>query len=108
MQGEMGEKQIFFDRGCKLCRDAIKKIQVRDREGLFEYFPLDSARAKEVLTEELRRGDTLVLLEGEKVWVRAKAVFRILGLLGSKWGWLIHVPGLDLGYRLIAHNRHLF
>jgi len=86
----------------------IRKIQERDTKHLFEFYPLNSTKARELIPPELLKGDTLVLLEDQKrIWVRSKAVFRILKLLDGKWkglGWLSYVPGLDLFYRIIAHN----
>ena len=68
--------------------------------------------ARQKLPEELLRGDTIVLLEeGKKIWIRSKAVFRILNLLGGKYAWMgmfAYVPGLDFLYRIVARNRHLF
>jgi predicted DCC family thiol-disulfide oxidoreductase YuxK len=98
---------IFFDSTCPLCQRSVQKIQEADAGKIFAFYPLTSEKAKELLPEKLLKGDTIVLLEnGQKTWIRAKAIFRILGLLGSKWGWLVHVPGLNLFYRIIAHNRH--
>ena len=101
---------IFFDSTCSLCQKAIRRIQELDTNHIFEFFPLNSMKAKELLPENLLKGDTLVLLENNKqIWIRAKATFRILKLLGgkySKWGFLCYVPGLDLIYRVVARNRH--
>ncbi len=101
---------IFFDSGCKLCQNAIRNIQDRDKKQLFTFFPLNSEKAKQLLPKKLLKGDTLVLLEDQdKVWTYSKAIFRILKLLngkGKSLGWLCYVPGLNLFYRLIAYNRH--
>ena len=103
----MKEHIIFFDHTCKLCSQAVQTIQAKDKNQIFEFFPLESEMAKQSLPEKYLSMDTLVLLENKKeVWVRAKAIFRILHLLEGKWGWLVYIPGLDLFYRLIARNRH--
>lgn len=103
---------VFFDSTCNLCKNAVRHIQHRDTNQIFSFFPLTSELASEKLPENLLKGDTLVLLEGEKrIWIRSKAVFRILKLLGGKYAWMgvfAYVPGLDFLYRAIAHNRHLF
>ncbi len=108
----MNTHTLFFDSTCPLCNRSIQWIQKRDLGQIFSYYPLSSAKAKELLSEELLQKDTLVLLEdNQKVWVRAKAVFRILQLLDRKWrflGVLSHIPGIDLFYRFIAHNRHFW
>ncbi|NGX26608.1 MAG: hypothetical protein K940chlam6_00533 [Chlamydiae bacterium] len=108
----MKDHLIFFDSTCPLCQKSVQQIQEMDSGHIFEFFPLDSAKASELLPEKFRKGDTIVLMENRKrIWTRAKAIFRILKLLGGKWSWmgfLCYVPGLDLFYRIIAHNRHLF
>ena len=90
----------------------MRRIQEMDRGKIFEFFPLTSSKAKELLPEKLLKGDTLVLLENKnRIWIRSKAVFRILKLLEGKWSWLgflSYVPGLDIFYRVIAHNRGIF
>ena len=108
----MKEHVLFFDASCPMCKRAVRKIQERDTRMIFEYFPLQSEMAKKSLSPKILSSDTLVLLENrEKVWIRAKAIFRILHLLGGKYStfsWLVHVPGLDFFYQLIAKNRHFF
>jgi len=103
---------IFFDHTCALCQKAVQKIQQRDASHLFTFYPLESEMGKEKIPENLRSQDTLVLVEeGGQVWTRAKAVFRIVHLLGGpdKWmGILCYVPGLDWIYRLVAKHRHYF
>lgn len=108
----MKEHLIFFDNTCPLCQRSVQKIQEADAAKIFAFYPLNCEKAKELLPEKLLKGDTLVLLEnGQKTWVRAQAIFRIIKLLEGKWsflGFLAHIPGLNLFYRIIAHNRHLF
>lgn len=108
----MTQHTIFFDNVCPLCQKSVRRIQEMDTQKKFSYFPLNSTKAKELLSENLLKGDTLVLLENNKrIWLRSKAVFRILKLLEGRWSWLgflCYVPGFDLFYRIIAHNRHLF
>jgi len=103
---------IFFDNTCRLCQNAIRQIQDLDSGHIFEFYPLTSSRAKEMIPAKHLSGDTMVLMENEKrIWVRSKAIFRIFYLLGGKWKWLgalCYVPGLDLFYRFVAHNRYLF
>lgn len=103
---------IFFDSSCNLCQKSVRKIQELDKEKIFQFYPLTSAKAKEMVPEKYLTGDTMVLLEDQKrVWLRSKAIFRIFKLLDGKYKWLgalCYVPGLDLFYRLVAHNRHLF
>lgn len=108
----MKKHLIFFDSTCPLCQKSVRQIKERDKNHIFEFFPLNSSVAREHLPSHLLKGDTLVLMEnGQQTWIRAKAVFRILKLLRGKWSWLgflCYVPGLDLLYRVVAHNRNVF
>lgn len=103
---------IFFDSTCNLCQKSVRKIQELDKGKIFEFYPLNSSKAKELVPAKYLTGDTMVLMEnGQRIWVRSKAVFRIFKLLGGKYeklGILCYVPGLDLFYRIVAHNRYLF
>lgn len=103
---------IFFDSHCPLCQKSIEQIEEIDVKKQFIYLPLASEKSQEMLPQKLLNEDSLVLLEnGKKVWIRSKAAFRILHLIGGKWKWLgllCYVPGLDLFYRLVAKNRHFF
>ena len=103
---------IFFDATCPLCCGFIEKIYKSDRRHQFLFAPLlGSTFAKTVKEnrEALLEQNTLVLAEGEKIWVRSKAVYRILWMLG---GWMrlasflcIIFPAADLIYRWIASSR---
>ncbi len=103
---------LFFDQKCPLCQHSVRAVLSRDRRKIFCFAPLGGATAKRVGIET---ENTLVLLENyttscQKIWVRGRGFFRILWLLGG-WrrliGWLYLCPiGLDLGYRLLAHQRH--
>lgn len=91
-------------------------VHRRDPEGLFRFAPLDSPIGR-ALVERAgtgAAGDTLVLLEGDRVLIRSRAVRAILlRLPGWRWagrllGW-IPAPVGDLGYRLVAAvRRRLF
>lgn len=105
----MSQHEIYFDHSCRLCENSVRWIQERDSAHIFIFYPLASQKAKHELPESLLRGDTLVLKESDgRIWVRSKAIFRILKHLGGKWAWLgffAYVPGLNLFYRIIAKHR---
>ena len=76
------------------------------------FAPLEGITARKMLHDHLGRS-TFVLLEipPHRKWIRGKAVFRILWLLGGKWkwiGWMHVIPFLNLFYRLVAAYRGLF
>ena len=103
--------RLFYDASCALCRAAIEHVKARDAGPIFLYAGLDSP----LVPPEYRNGDTVVLLEetseGDRLWVRARAIFRIYWLLGGGYrllGWLSYLPGwlLDPIYSMVARHRH--
>lgn len=109
---------IFFDDACPLCWRSINKIFTLDHGKVFQFLPLKDPRTKTILKSRwhgLKNANTLILLEnnssGEgKIWIRGRAVMRILWLLGGWWkllGWLAFIPfGVDTLYDWVAERRH--
>jgi len=104
---------IFFDQHCPLCRRTINFLAKQDKKKLFRFAPLDGTTAKKMFLSHLAylRGlNTVILVEPPKgkMWLRGRAVFRVLWLLGGWWklvGWLYLMPFVDLFYKLIAKHR---
>ncbi len=101
---------IFFDQHCPLCRRTISYLSHQDKNKHFRFAPLDGTTAKKMLHSNLRDLNTVILVEhpGGKTWIRGRAVFRVLWLLGGKWkflGWLYTMPFVDLCYKFIAKHR---
>lgn len=119
MTASHSQHLLFFDATCSLCRNAIKKIQSWDKKQLFFFAPLDSDLAKKFFEEHknLKHSDSLILIEKfpthkKRIWLRGRAVLRILWLLGG-WrklpGFFAYLPfGVDGVYKLIARHRHRF
>jgi len=87
-------------------------ISRHDKKKQFLFAPLSGKTADKELHAHFDKS-TMVLVEAPqgRQWVRGKAAFRILWLLGGKWkwiGWLYVMPFIDLLYRLIAFYRFLF
>jgi predicted DCC family thiol-disulfide oxidoreductase YuxK len=111
---------ILFDDGCSLCWRSVNRIRSWDKKKQFTYSPLKDKLAKHVLKsryERLKNANTLVLIENFqgptlKIWIKGRAVMRILWLIGGwgKWiGWLAYVPlGIDQIYSFVAKRRHRF
>ena len=111
---------ILFDDRCSLCWRSVNRIRGWDKKKRFTYSPLKDKLAKQVLKkqyEKLKNANTLVLIEdyrgpSPKIWIRGRAVMRILWLIGG-WrkcfGWLAYVPlGVDQIYSFVAKRRHRF
>jgi len=105
---------VLFDGTCGFCEGAVRFIATRDREGYFRFAPSQwpqavEALARHGLTREATR--SLVLIEGDQVWLRSTASLRIAARLGWPWkaaAWLLVIPApvRDVGYRFVAALRH--
>ena len=104
---------IFLDQHCPLCRRTINFLARQDKKKHFRFAPLDGTTAENMFLgnlAHLRELNTVILVElpSGKIWIRGRAVFRVLWLLGGKWkllGWLYQMPFVDLFYKFIAKHR---
>lgn len=110
------ERVVFFDGVCNLCNGTVQFILDRDPRGLFQFAPLQSDIATKMLGErgvvvDKSAPDSVLLLEGDRVYARSDAALRITRHLGAAWplfaGFLI-VPRFlrDLVYGFIARHRY--
>lgn len=108
---------ILFDASCSLCCRAIERIKGWDHTQVFFYAPLDGELGCQFFEKNprLKRIDSLIFIENyhtqkEYIWLRGRAVMRILWIIGGAFkliGWLAYFPlGIDLMYRFIARHRH--
>ena len=88
---------VLFDGRCNLCAQTVQFLIERDPDALFRFAPLQSAVAQELLAD---RGladhglDSVVLIDGQDVYVKSDAVIRIGEHLGGR-------------YRLLGPTKHL-
>lgn len=110
---------VLYDGVCGLCSRTVQFVLQRDRAGKFRFAPLQGEYAARLLS---RHGldptelNTVYLVQDaggddETLFVRARAIFRILRELGGVWrmvSWLGALPAglLDAGYRFIARRRY--
>ena len=108
------KKIIFFDGFCNLCNNKVKFLLKHDREGKFHLSVLSSNFAKKILKEKLpfnSRGKFLVYLSNDNVYIRSKAVLKILSDIGGIYK-IFNVftvfPSffLDFFYNIISKNRY--
>jgi predicted DCC family thiol-disulfide oxidoreductase YuxK len=111
---------VLFDDTCSFCWRSVNKILAWDRKKIFRFTPIKDECSKLFFKDrrkELQSANTLILIENyasadAKIWIRGRAVMRILWLLGG-WkkipGTLAFVPfGIDAVYSFIAKRRHRF
>ena len=105
---------VLFDGVCGLCNGTVDFIIARDPEGVFAFAPLQSETGRGFLAsagvpaDDL---DTIVLIEGERRYVKSTAALRILKRLPGLWPVLygaIIVPRFfrDAMYNAVARNRY--
>lgn len=105
---------VLFDGTCGFCERSVRFIATRDHVGYFRFAPAQwpqaqAALAARGLTREAAR--SLVLIEGDRVYLRSTASLRIAARLA--WPWraaavllVVPPPLRDLGYRVVAFLRH--
>jgi len=110
---------VLFDGVCNLCNGAINFIIDRDPGAHFQFAPLQSAQARDLLPghalPDERDGnaepDSIVLVEGGAIYQQSTAVLRIARRLRWPWSWaygaiMFPRPLRDFVYRWIARHRY--
>lgn len=105
---------ILFDGVCNLCNASIDFIIKRDRKDQFLVGALQEAAGKTLLSRfEVNPEylDSLVLIEGEKIFFRSTAALRIAKKLSGLWPlfyvFMILPPPIRDGiYDWIGRNRY--
>ena len=104
---------VLFDGVCNLCNAGVQFIIPRDPGGYFRFAPLDSRAAVRAIAEAggLPPGtDSIVLVEGGRLYVRSAAALRVARRLRFPWPLaygLVVVPRFlrDWAYDIVARNR---
>jgi predicted DCC family thiol-disulfide oxidoreductase YuxK len=105
---------VLFDGVCNLCNRVVQFVIPRDPEGRIRFAPLQSAAGRHLLgrtglpADDL---DSVVLVEGDRAYVKSAAVVRLAELLG--WPYRAAVVGRllprrlrDWLYDVVADNRY--
>ena len=77
---------VLFDGVCNLCEGAVTFLIQRDPEGVFRFAPLQSTVAEALLAgHEIDPTDldSVVLVEGDRVYTKSDAVLRAAHHLGG-------------------------
>ncbi len=86
---DAGKTIVLFDGVCNLCNGVVQFIISNDRAGVFQFASQQSEAGKKLLELHGLPGmNTVVLIEGDKVYTRSDAVLEILRQLPAKWSWL--------------------
>ncbi len=107
---------VLIDGDCGLCRASETWAKKRDTKNRFRFHTLQSPQGQKWLERvglPLDTLDTMVLIEGDKPYLRSTASLRISRRLGAPWPTLyafmiVPRPLRDAVYRFVARNRHRF
>jgi len=107
---------VLFDGVCNLCNGAVTFIIDRDPKNVLRFASLQSRAAAEMLQSMRRQApaaepDSILLVEGGRVYDRSSAVLRIARYMSGAWPLLaifavVPRPLRDLVYRWIASHRY--
>ncbi len=105
---------ILFDGVCKLCSLWARFLIRFDKHRRFRLATVQSPEGQAILKWyglPLEQYDTVLLIEGPKLYTRSTALIRVLWQLPLPWplfaiGWLVPRPLRDGVYRCIARNRY--
>jgi len=105
---------LLFDGVCHLCHSTVHFILRNDPNGIFQFAPLQSEIARQLLSEagyHQPLPDGVILIDQGNIYLESDASLRVLFLLGGWWklpALLRFVPRFirQAVYRLIARNRY--
>jgi predicted DCC family thiol-disulfide oxidoreductase YuxK len=102
---------VVYDADCGVCQASVAWVKRRDRKGVVQFIGNDAPELPPGVARE-ETEHTIVVLDGDRKFVRAEGTARILGELGawSAVGALIGAPGIrrltNWAYDRFARNRH--
>lgn len=104
---------VLFDGYCNLCSGSVQFIHKRDSMRRFRFAPLNGPTAERILRKNFSGPppDSIVLIEGGKVYTCSTAALRIAKKLDGAWPLLyaciiLPVPLRDMVYRFISRKRY--
>lgn len=111
----MKQPHILYDGYCNFCARIVHSIQRHDRKKRFRFSPLQSSLGATIQGKlKARYGavpDSIVLVHGQKVFVRTDAVLRIAAIIGGSWYlltplWLLPRRLRNGLYDFVARKRY--
>ncbi len=106
---------VCFDGVCNVCSAWVTFLVPRDKKGRFLFAALQSEAGQRLLKKHnlpTTEFETMLVVEGERVYFRSDAILRVLKGLPWYWSWqgylMMLVPRFirDAFYRWFARNRY--
>jgi len=104
---------VLFDGECHFCNRSVQFIIKRDPNSFFHFSSLQGKTGKQLrntyhIPEQI---DSLILLEGDRYYLKSTAALKICTKLKGAWKFLalllvIPAPCRDFVYNIIAKNRY--
>lgn len=82
---------LLFDGVCNLCNASVQWVLRHDRKGIFRFAALQSDTGQALLEKfglSPENFDTVVLIEGERIFTRSDAALEIVRHIGGWWSLL--------------------
>lgn len=104
---------LLFDGECNLCNGVVDLVVRWDRRGAIRFAPLRSSAAADLLEGsgvDASKSESVVFVDGGRVWTRSDAVLAVCGELRAPLRWLRFLRVVPRGvrdavYRFIARRR---
>ncbi len=105
---------ILFDGVCTLCDAGVNFILSRDPKAYFRFASLQSEAGRKILKSlglPAEAMDTMVLVEGDRFYLRSSAALHIARRLRGAWRLFsiflaVPAPIRDFFYDIVAKNRY--
>ena len=105
---------VLYDGVCGLCDRSVQLILRNDRRGRFRFAALQSETGRALLEKfglSPEALDSVVLVEGDRVWRKSRAALRIARRMDAPWPLLwplviVPRPLSDFLYDRLAKNRY--
>ncbi|MFD1706543.1 thiol-disulfide oxidoreductase DCC family protein [Siminovitchia sediminis] len=104
---------ILFDGDCNFCDASVQFIIRNDPKGIFQFASLQSDIGQQLLKERNASTDidSMVLIEGDKVFYKSAAALRISKHLKGLWKLayilkIVPAPIRNAVYDFVARNRY--
>jgi predicted DCC family thiol-disulfide oxidoreductase YuxK len=105
---------LLFDGECNLCNGAVRFILPRDRGGVIRFASLQSPIAHQILAQyhyPMDEIDSVVLLEGGRIYTKSDAALRVARKLRGAWPLLYAFILLPASWRnalydWVSRNRY--
>jgi predicted DCC family thiol-disulfide oxidoreductase YuxK len=107
------EKIILFDGVCNLCSASVRFVIKRDTRKIFHFASLQSEFAKKIISANniCNSVKTIVLLKGNKIFLRSDAALEIAKELEGPWPLLYFLKIIprfirDAVYDFVSRHRY--